>query len=206
MHKEILSDGQLIVLNLLREFRREFYLAGGTAIALHIGHRRSIDFDLFKLSVINHKKIISKITASGFPYKVIMKTDDQLNVIVGDVKLTFLEYPFKIEARKQLDSVIRLPSLLDLTAMKAYALGRRSKWKDYLDLYFILRDHYSVEEISERAGTLFEQLFSEKLFRSQLAWFSDIDYSEEAELLTDTPVSKEEVMAFLTEKAIRSVL
>jgi len=48
MHKEILDNNQLSLLDLVKSFRREFYLVGGTAIALHIGHRRSIDFDLFK--------------------------------------------------------------------------------------------------------------------------------------------------------------
>jgi hypothetical protein len=47
MHREILSKGQLALLPLIKLFSKEFYLAGGTAVALHIGHRRSIDFDLF---------------------------------------------------------------------------------------------------------------------------------------------------------------
>ncbi len=48
MHEEVLSDKQINLLPLVREFKREFYLVGGTAIALYLGHRRSIDFDLFK--------------------------------------------------------------------------------------------------------------------------------------------------------------
>ena len=47
MHKEILTKEQVELLPLLKEFKGKFYLVGGTAIALHIGHRRSIDFDLF---------------------------------------------------------------------------------------------------------------------------------------------------------------
>jgi len=47
MHNEILSPAQTELLLLIKSFRREFYLVGGTAIAVHIGHRRSIDFDLF---------------------------------------------------------------------------------------------------------------------------------------------------------------
>jgi len=52
MHKEILSEKQKELLPLIRQFSREYYLAGGTAVALHIGHRRSIDFDLFKDEII----------------------------------------------------------------------------------------------------------------------------------------------------------
>lgn len=47
IHKEILSEGQVRMLGLIQQFKKDFYMAGGTAIALQIGHRRSIDFDLF---------------------------------------------------------------------------------------------------------------------------------------------------------------
>ena len=66
MHKEVLNERQLELLPVMSQFRREYYLVGGTAIALYIGHRRSIDFDLFKLSGINHKKNLDKLSASGF--------------------------------------------------------------------------------------------------------------------------------------------
>ena len=56
MHEEILNAAQQELLPLMAQFRQEYYLVGGTAIALHIGHRRSVDFDLFKMSAINHKK------------------------------------------------------------------------------------------------------------------------------------------------------
>ena len=74
-----------------------------------------------------------------------------MNVTIHEVKFTFYEYPFKIDAKCRFEDYLRLPELIDLAAMKAYALGRRSKWKDYVDLYFILKNHYSIEEISKRA-------------------------------------------------------
>lgn len=164
MRKEILSEKQRELLPLIRHFSREYYLAGDTAIALHIGHRRSIDFDLFKFSSVNHKKNIDKIIALQMPYEVTRSVAGQLNVTAGDVKLTFLEYPFKIAPRVKFENIITIPELIDLAAMKAYALGRRSKWKDYVDLYFILKNYYSIGQISERASEIFGQLFSEKLF------------------------------------------
>jgi predicted nucleotidyltransferase component of viral defense system len=62
MHKEILSEKQLELLSVMSSFRREYYLVGGTAIALYLGHRRSIDFDMFKPSDINHKKNLDRLT------------------------------------------------------------------------------------------------------------------------------------------------
>jgi hypothetical protein len=85
--------------------------------------------------------------------------------------------------------------------MKAFALGRRAKWKDYVDLYFILRDHYSIEDITNEAIINFGQLFSEKLFRQQLTFHKDINYSEPVEYLLTTP-SEEEIRQFLIDKAL----
>lgn len=201
MHKEILSEKQLELLPLIRQFSREYYLAGGTAVALHIGHRRSIDFDLFKFSSVNHKRNIDKIAGSRLPYEVTWREADQMNVTVGDVKLTFLEYPFPVKGAGKFENIIKVPELIDLAAMKAYALGRRSKWKDYVDLYFILKNYFTIVQISARASEIFDQLFSEKLFRAQLNYFKDIDYSEQIEY-EDAPVTEEEIRAYFNEKTI----
>ncbi|MFZ0280006.1 MAG: nucleotidyl transferase AbiEii/AbiGii toxin family protein [Bacteroidales bacterium] len=200
MHKEILSESQLRLLPLVSKFRKEFYLAGGTAVALYIGHRRSIDFDLFKFSPLNHRKIVTVFEESGTPYAVNLRIPEQLNLNVTDVKFTFLEYPFTINAKIRFEDSLRLPELIDLAAMKAYALGRRSKWKDYVDLYFLIKEFYTVGQISERAREIFDQLFSEKLFRAQLSYFDDVDYTEEIEYLV-APVSAGKIKEFLVDKA-----
>ena len=116
MFKEILNDKQKELLPLMAKFRREYYLGGGTAIALHVGHRRSIDFDMFKLSAINHKKNLERINESGFPYKVTRRVSEQMNLVVSDVKVTFFQYPFDIEPTEKLESYFRLPSLIQLAA------------------------------------------------------------------------------------------
>lgn len=199
MYKEILSDKQLELLPTMAKFRREYYLVGGTAIALHLGHRRSIDFDLFKPSVLNHKKNIDRLTDSGCSYFVTRRVAEQMNLIVNDVKVTFFQYPFPIQPIEKFESYFRMPSLLQLAAMKAYALGRRSKWKDYVDLFFLLKEHFSIAQISECATTLFGDLYSEKMFRAQLCYFEDVDYTEEVDYLTPNPPSNEEIRNSLTE-------
>ncbi len=200
MHSEILNKNQRELLPLVKLFKREFYLVGGTAVALHIGHRRSIDFDLFKPGRLNLSRIMKKISAFQ-PYTVTRRVDEQLNLTINDVKFTFFEYPYPVEATCKFEDIIKLPDLLTLAAMKAFALGRRSKWKDYVDLYFILKDHYSVKQIVEIAERIYVQLFSEKLFRAQLSYFDDIDYSEEVEYLTKPP-SNAEIKNFLINKAL----
>jgi len=201
MHTQIFNPDQVRLLPLVRQFKKEFYLVGGTAIALYLGHRRSVDFDLFKYSSLKPLKIIGTISDFGFPYSITRRVTEQLNVTVNNVKFTFFQYPFKISATEKLEDIIRLPDLTDLAAMKAYALGRRSKWKDYVDLYFILNGHLTVKQICDRTSKLFGELFSEKQFRAQLCYFDDVDYSEPVEYLVK-PVTEEIIKSFLTDKAI----
>src|SRR3989344_1078918 len=79
---------------------------------------------------------------------------------------------------KEFHDTPNLPDLLTLAAMKAYALGRRAKWKDYVDLYFIMKDYHSMTTIVKKTKQIFAHEFNEKIFRAQLAYFKDIDYSE----------------------------
>jgi hypothetical protein len=200
MYKEILNQNQIDLLPLISSFKREYYLVGGTAIALYIGHRRSIDFDLFKYSKINHKRNLDKITKFKFPFTVTRRVAEQMNLTANDVKVTFFEYPFEIPADTSFENYIKLPSLLDLAAMKSYALGHRSKWKDYVDLYFLLK-HFSIDEIAQRAEEIYGGLFSAKLFRAQLAFHKDINYSEEVEYVIPDPPAPDEIRNELIEKA-----
>ena len=203
LHLDILDIEQKNLLPLIRLFRREFYLVGGTAVALQIGHRKSIDFDLFKQNPFVSKKILDKIDKAGHSYIVTRRVNEQLNLSIREVKVTFFEYPYSIEANVDFDKIIRMPDLLTLGAMKAFALGRRSKWKDYVDLYFLLKDYFTLEDIVQKAESIFKQEFSSKLFRSQLAYHEDIDFSEEVDFMDNRKIAKEEIKNFLIETALQ---
>lgn len=203
MHLEILSEEQLEMKDMLRSFRREFYMVGGTAIAIHLGHRKSIDFDLFKLKSLRKSDIFSKIQKAGFRPTLGFQDYQQLHLIVNGVKCTFFSFPYPIDANIKVADFTRIPDLLTLAAMKAFALGRRAKWKDYVDLYFIIKDHHSIDEIQNKAIELFGDEFSNKVFRMQLGYFGQMNYSEEVEYLIPNPPSDEEVKQFLIEESIR---
>ncbi|KKR14687.1 MAG: hypothetical protein UT42_C0021G0011 [Candidatus Falkowbacteria bacterium GW2011_GWA2_39_24] len=180
MFKTVLTEQQIKLLPVLKLFSKDFGLVGGTAIALQLGHRQSIDFDLFSNQQFTKAQIRSKLNkAQQSITQVFIDNKDEYTIMVDGVKLTFLYYPFKIKFSKKLDGVIAMPDLLTLAAMKAYALGRRTKWKDYVDLYFIVKKQHSLLAISKKARQLFGPEFNEKIFKSQLAYFKDIDYSED---------------------------
>jgi hypothetical protein len=200
MHTEIFTVGQVELLPYLKGFRRSFYIVGGTAVALHIGHRRSIDFDLFTHAQLNKSRIKAKLIHIPFSQIPIFEDFDQLHLLINNVKLTFFSYPYSVLHPINVDSIFTIPSLLSLAAMKAFALGRRAKWKDYVDLYFILHDYYTIQEICKEAEKIFNQQFSEKLFRQQLAFHKDIDYSEPVQFII-TALPDVEIKEFLIDKA-----
>ena len=204
MHLEILNAAQIKLLPILSQFKREYYLVGGTAIALHIGHRESIDFDLFKEKDIRKKVVYTKLKA--IDYKVSFADYNQINMLSNGVKITFFSFPYHVPLNSELKDVLKMPDLLTLGAMKAFALGRRSKWKDYLDLYFILKFHFSFKEVANQAKEIFKEEFIEKQFIAQLGYFKGINYDEEVTFLIPNPPTNEEVELFLKEISISDLV
>lgn len=203
MENTVLDEKQKNLTKLLKLFKKDFFLVWWTAIALTIKHRKSIDFDLFSFSPINTNKIIKKVLENNYKIEqTLVHNEDELTIIIDWVKLTFLYYPFEAKFEKvKLLEEIDSPDLLYLSAMKAYALWRRGKWKDYVDLYFIIKKYYSTEKISKKAEEIFLWAFNEKLFREQLCFFDDIDYSEKVSYIWEE-ISDKEIKRYLCDKSI----
>lgn len=203
MHKEILTTTQSKLLPLVALFSKEFCLVGGTAIALYLGHRESLDFDLFRFDEFDNYSIKTKITKHKAIDVVLVNKKREYTFLIDKVKFTFFQFPYKINFPESFDDIIKLPNLLSLAALKAFALGRRAKWKDYVDLYFILKANHSVSQITAKGVEIFGREFNEKIFRTQLAYFADIDYSEQViykdGFLTDDETIKKALVKFSLE-------
>lgn len=194
MHKEILTKEQIDLLPLVKRFSKDFYLVGGTAIALHLGHRESVDFDLFTYKDFENSKIKRIIRQSKTKIdKTVRDEKGQYTIIINGVHMTFFQYPFSVKTPHQLDKVIKMPGVLDLAAMKAYALGRRAKWKDYVDLYFVMEKHHGIDAIRKKAKDIFKGEFNERLIREQLGYFEDIRYFEKITYMPGFGISDEVV-------------
>jgi hypothetical protein len=201
MHAEILSGNQQALFGLIDPFRRSFYLAGGTATAMYIGHRRAPDFDLFTYDRLNRPKIRVELMQSPYELHIILNDAEMLCCKIHDVNINFINYPYPVKHPRRWSSIMSMPTLLTLAAMKAFALEPKSKWEDYVDLYFILTQFYSIAEITAEAHKLFSFQFSEKRFRELLAFHKYIDYSREVEYMIPNPPTPDEVRNTLIEKA-----
>ncbi|HEY4360368.1 MAG TPA: nucleotidyl transferase AbiEii/AbiGii toxin family protein [Bryobacteraceae bacterium] len=199
MHTEALTKEGLELFPTLTAFDG-FYLAGGTALALQIGHRLSVDFDLFHDSLIDRGLLPRlKNLFADFRVQPIVNNPDELTAIVGTVKLTLLRYPFPlIEPLVSIDGLAAL-SIKELGATKAYTIGRRGTYKDYVDLYFIIADHHaSLGQIIAMAERKFGQEFNSRLFLEQLLFMDDVrDYQIDFLI---SPVAPEGITAFFKEK------
>ncbi len=171
-------------------------------MALYLGHRRSVDFDLATRKTLRRLALRDTIRKEQRIESVLIDSPNEQTLIVDGVKLTFLKYPFPISFTENLGRVIKSPSLVTLAAMKAYTLGRRAKWKDYVDLYFVFQKASFVEVVT-KAKELFKGEFNERLFREQLVYFEDIDYSETIDYLPGFESAEESVRQFLKEISLR---
>jgi hypothetical protein len=203
MFENVLTAEQMELAERLLPEIRDFYLAGGTALALQLGHRRSLDFDLGSSNEIKSFDLERRLVARGFEIQaVLVATGNEYSVILNNTRVTFFYFPFDIEPRVSWERVqMTLPDVTELAAMKAYALGRRNKWKDYVDLYFVLKFNMALEEVIGKAKTIFSSQFNSKLFREQLCYFDDIDYSESVEYMDLAPTDNE-VREFLESLAV----
>jgi len=183
MQPDILTKTQAGLLPLIKQFSASFYLVGGTALALQLGHRRSIDFDLFTNRPFDNLHLRSLIKKRHIINRILIETKTEFTLFVDNIKITFYHYHYPIKHLISFDKIITMPDPLTIAAMKAFALGHRAKWKDYVDLYFILQQN-SIKEIVSKAHEYYTAgEFDEKLFREQLAYHQDLDYSEPIEYL-----------------------
>src|SRR3989344_3263545 len=205
MHLEALTSEGKDLYPFLHTFK-EFYLAGGTGLALQIGHRISVDFDLFSQQEIEAGLLTRGEQVFGHAdVTVSVNHTGELTVFVRGVKLTFLSYPFPPVLK--LASLDGLPTLSvkEIGATKAYTIGRRGAFKDYIDLYFILKEAYaSLEEIIVLAQKKYGSEFNDRLFLEQLAYLDDLD-EEPVVLLREKSLTRKDLGVFFADciRAIR---
>src|SRR3989344_4450406 len=120
MHPEVLNEKTKEVWSALG-FLEDFYLAGGTALALQIGHRVSVDLDFFSGDPIK-KNLINKLEDKFGPLQILVNSKNELTVIIKEVKVTFLHYPFSLVVTAVKTNIVSIASVRDIASMKAYSL------------------------------------------------------------------------------------
>lgn len=203
MQIEVLKSKQQELFSYLAKFK-EFYLVGGTALALQIGHRFSIDFDLFSENDIT-PALLAKIKRvfNLYKVKILLRHSEQLTVEVDGVRMDFVKYKFPLVQNTIEFRGVRMVKPAEIATMKAFALNFRGTNKDYIDLYFVLKEKYaSLEQIEKIGDKKYKDEFNFKLFLQQLLILEELK-EQDIEYLKKEP-SKEE-MKKLFEKEISKI-
>jgi hypothetical protein len=199
MHREVLTKPAAELFPSLNRFPG-FYLAGGTALALQIGHRVSVDFDLFSNDEIDRallQRVRRVFTAADI--SALVNNPDELTLLVNGVKVTFLRYPFPPRETLVMYEKVPLLSIEEIAATKAYTIGRRGSYKDYVDLYFVIAERYvTLPDIIEGAEEKYGSDFNSRLFLEQLVYVADL---EDAEIQFLKPlVTPRELVSFFEDR------
>lgn len=179
IHLELLDKERRKVFENLRVFSEMAVLGGGTALALQIAHRLSFDFDLFLDRQLERKDFL-KLKKAFKLVKVEINTPEQLTVITdNNVDITLLYYPYRPVFPKVITPSLPLYAVEDIAANKAYTVGRRAAWRDYVDLFFVLKQKIvDIFELVKLGEKKFGVEFNPKLFLEQLIYFEDIEISK----------------------------
>lgn len=201
-----LDNERQTVFEKLRAFSPPFVLAGGTALMLQIGHRRSYDFDCFCLSESLPTGLIKKIKRIlGTSIHIRTQIPELITIITPDnIEVTFVCHPYKPLRPLIKTGSIPLFDIADLAANKAYTVGRRPAWRDYVDLFILMKwNIFPIEAIISLAEKKFGGEFNPKLFLGQLTYFEDVDIAQT--MFLKGSYTPSEIKSFL-EKSVKDYL
>src|SRR3990167_492658 len=174
-YPDILNQRQAKTLAKLKFLEKlGFYMAGGTALALQLGHRTSLDFDFYNPKHFSSPDLYEEIenTFKNQTVKISQKKDTVF-CKVYDVDLSFFWYQYRLIERPVLYKGILLASLEDIAAMKLVAVGHRPAKRDYIDIFYLLKK-ITLEEIfsfTHKKYPTFNSYHSQRA----LSYFGDLE-------------------------------
>jgi hypothetical protein len=178
LHEETIEPSTLELLIQLqrKDYLKGFYLVGGTALSLLIGHRKSVDLDLFSDFGFNTGDILEKLS-SDFGYYLYFSAGNTLKGRIEDVEVDLIAHRYPLIREPLKFDTVSMLSMEDITAMKLNAIavsGQRSK--DFIDIFYLL-EKYSIAEMISFYKTKYTQYNEVNVLKS-LTWFEDVDLSD----------------------------
>ena len=148
LHFETVDEGTLVLLKKLQSLAilSEMRLVGGTSLALQIGHRKSIDIDLFGNLAVDYAELVDELKSIG--NVISLKTSKNIHsFIIDEVKVDIVNYNYEWLSDKKVFEGIHLATVKDIAAMKLNAIIGRGSKKDFVDLFYILKEFLLTELI-----------------------------------------------------------
>lgn len=171
----ILSGSRKKIIPSFISWKNDFYLAGGTGLALQIGHRDSIDFDFFTNNSFDPNKLIERLIVI-FGNKSFTATQIEKNTLStllnSEIKISFMTYDYPLLNSLISTEFLNIASIPDIACMKLSTIMQRSALKDYVDLYEVMKT-YSLEQLLSFAKKKYPMIDSTVILKS-LSYLEDI--------------------------------
>ena len=178
VYLEVLNKDQLSVFPKLDFLQSEgFYLAGGTALALQVGHRTSVDFDFYNSRHFDERKLYDKIQRFFKDAKETLREEDTLFCKVKGVELSFFWYKYPLIKKARIIRGVPVASIEDIAAMKLIAITHRPVKRDYIDIFFLLKS-FTLDDMFSFVSRKYAD-FNRYLSLRALTYFEDIKDNED---------------------------
>ncbi len=180
---------------------KNFYLAGGTAVALHLGHRVSEDFDFFTPHDFDVSLLREELNSAGNFILTDMRSGTLHGIFEG-VKVSFLFYAPRLIFPLHLLSDCHIADIRDLAPIKLDTVGSRGSKKDFIDLYFIANESVPLKEVFKLYKNKYSHLqINMKHLIMSLTYFEDADKSRDEIIMLNKTVTWPEIKKYFEKQA-----
>lgn len=172
---KILGQKRLNILKKLKFLKDyHFYLAGGTALALELGHRISLDFDFYIEGELDPETLLQDFQKHFKSVQLIREAKNTLILSVDNIEVSLFSYPYPLISPLIKIPEVNLASMEDICAMKIVAIIQRGTKRDFIDIYFLTK-RFGLERIFALTQKKYKGLFNKYLALQALTYFTDAD-------------------------------
>ena len=170
---------------------KNFFLVGGTSLAIQLGHRKSIDLDLFTMVDFDVNSML-EFLEEYFNFKMNYSSKNTLKGSIENIKVDLLSHKYPLVKEPAVTLGIRHLQIEDIAAMKINAIaGDGTRSKDFIDIYFILK-HFSIQQLLDFYGVKYETRNLLHVLKS-LNYFEDVNLDDWPEMLKEKDLTFSEV-------------
>ena len=194
--KCLLPDTESLLLKMIEscDFLDKYVLVGGSALSMHLCHRKSEDLDFFTYEDSFDKQEIFAYIKTFKNKEILNQTEEQVDVLLNGVKVTFFNARWKFLQPVKIQK-FNLSSLEAIAAMKINVLFLRAKYRDYYDLYFLVKSGMSLKKMFTHGLDVLDGI-NFKLFSVALLYTDDIEDDNISYLEPMEVLSKEKIRAY----------
>jgi len=202
-HLDILTEETKRTLTLLPELSlmTRFYLAGGTGAALHLGHRISADLDFFSQREFNESLLIQSLSDLG-TFHLEKRAEQSVTGILNNTKLSFFTYTYPLLAPLSTITGIQVADIIDIACMKIDTISSRGARRDFIDVYYIMRERISLQDLLNLFGKKYVSIhYNIMHIKKSLVYFEDAEQEPMPRMIKK--IDWEDVKAFFQEEVVK---